>query len=131
MQEKKTEKALDGVEKHEETSTSGRGGKEARQMVQKSYDLQCVTTLCLSSSSEKFSNSQTVGNKVGQGGGSKLGKRFCFVSALTGREEDSTCVGTEAPGHWKQEEIESKLQKRAESVRRVLDCRRRWNCGAV
>lgn len=42
----------------------------------------------------------------------------------TGRVDNSICVDTETLEHWRQEDIESKSQKLAESVKRGFDCPR-------
>lgn len=41
----------------------------------------------------------------------KLRKRHCFVSALLGRVQKSICIHPETLDDWRQEEIESELQK--------------------
>lgn len=71
----------------------------------------------------------------------KLGKKLCSIPALSIQSQtfalllfpgwekrNIICIGIDTPEHWRQEEIESELQKLAESVSEFLTVS---SCGTV
>lgn len=63
-------------------------------------------------------------------GGGANGKG-ALLYTCTDWERTEQCVLTETQEHWRQEEIQGKLQKLAENGRRVSDYPRLWNCGSI
>ena len=101
---------MEGEKEHEGTSTRSRGGEEASRMVGKSHDLKYVNPPHYNCSvyQQSFATLKLfVGNKMSQG----VSWKEALLYFCTGREQDSVCVHIGTQESWRQEEIQSKLQK--------------------